>query len=120
MRIFLMFSGSISGSVAVSISVPPAGAADKNGLRVLYRSAVYSGMFSFILMAQTLFSGAVDKYAVAAGEIVVACFLHEGGVRSGVSPVLWRNRRDTHPEMQNGGKIPPSAVRTRHHRSGNP
>lgn len=68
---FSMFSSAISGLVLVLMSVPFAGVANKIGLRVSYRSAVYLGVFAFVLMAAAPFFGAVAKYVVIAG-----CFLY--------------------------------------------
>ncbi len=68
---FSMFSSGISGLVTVLMSIPFAGVANKIGLRVSYRSAVFLGMFAFTLMAAAPFFGAVAKYVV-----IVGCFLY--------------------------------------------
>lgn len=68
---FSMFSSAISALVTVLLSIPFAGVANKIGLRVSYRAAVFLGMSAYFLMAAAPFFGAVAKYVVIAG-----CFMY--------------------------------------------
>lgn len=69
---FSMFSSAISALVTVMLSIPFAGIANKIGLRLSYRSAVFIGMSAFFLMAAAPFFGlGIAKYVV-----IVGCFLY--------------------------------------------
>ena len=69
---FSMFSSAISGLVAVMMSIPFAGCANKIGLRVSYTIAVFLGMISYFLMAAAPFFGmGIAQYVVIAG-----CFMY--------------------------------------------
>ena len=66
-----MFSSAISALVTVLMSIPFAGVANRIGLRVAYRSAVFLGMFAYSLMAAAPFFGVAAKYVV-----IIGCFLY--------------------------------------------